>query len=66
MRKLLDGYYRLLNVLLGASVGILVVPVTIQMISRNTGPHSDVDLDRGNGALPVHLDGDAGRHDWRA
>jgi len=37
MRKFLDGYYRLLNVLLGASVGILVVPVTIQMISRNTG-----------------------------
>ena len=37
MHKFLDGYYRLLNVLLGASVGILVVPVTIQMISRNTG-----------------------------
>jgi len=37
MRKFLDGYYRLLNVLLGASVGILIVPVTIQMISRNTG-----------------------------
>ena len=37
MRKFIDGYYRLLNVLLGASVGILVVPVTIQMISRNTG-----------------------------
>ena len=37
MRKFIDGYYRLLNVLLGASVGILIVPVTIQMISRNTG-----------------------------
>ena len=37
MRKFIDGYYRLLNVLLGASVGILIVPVTIQMISRYTG-----------------------------
>jgi TRAP-type C4-dicarboxylate transport system permease small subunit len=36
MRKVIDGYYRLLNVLLGASVGILIVPVTIQMISRFT------------------------------
>ena len=34
MRKFLDGYYRLLNVLLGASVAILVVPVTLQMIAR--------------------------------
>jgi TRAP-type C4-dicarboxylate transport system permease small subunit len=37
MRKFIDGYYWLLNVLLGASVGILIVPVTIQMIARNTG-----------------------------
>ena len=37
MRKFLDSYYRLLSVLLGASVGILIVPVTIQMIARNTG-----------------------------
>jgi TRAP-type transport system small permease protein len=37
MRKFIDRYYRLLNVLLGASVGALIVPVTIQMISRNTG-----------------------------
>jgi len=36
MRKFIDGYYRLLNVLLGASVAILIVPVTIQMISRFT------------------------------
>ena len=36
MRKFIDGYYRLLNLLLGASVGILIVPVTIQMISRFT------------------------------
>ena len=36
MRKFIDGYYRLLNVLLGLSVGILVLPVTLQMISRFT------------------------------
>ena len=36
MRKFIDGYYRLLNLLLGASVGILIVPVTIQMIARFT------------------------------
>jgi TRAP-type transport system small permease protein len=36
MRKFINGYYRLLNVLLGVSVGILVVPVTIQMFSRFT------------------------------
>ena len=36
MRKFIDGYYRLLSVLLGVSVGILIVPVTIQMISRFT------------------------------
>ena len=37
MRKLLDSYARLLNVLLGASVAILVIPVTLQMIARQTG-----------------------------
>ena len=37
MRRFLVGYYRLLDVLLGASVGILIVPVTLQMISRLTG-----------------------------
>ena len=37
MRKFIEGYYRLLSVLLGASVAALVVPVTIQLISRNTG-----------------------------
>ena len=36
MRKFIDGYYRLLNLLLGASVGILIVPVTIQIIARFT------------------------------
>ena len=37
MRKFIDGYARLLNWLLGASVAILVVPVTLQMIARQTG-----------------------------
>ena len=37
MRKLIEGYARLLNWLLGASVAILVVPVTLQMIARQTG-----------------------------
>ena len=37
MRKLIDGYYRLLNVLLVVTVTLLVVPVTLQMISRLTG-----------------------------
>ena len=36
MLKFIDGYYRLLSVLLGVSVGTLVIPVTIQMISRFT------------------------------
>jgi TRAP-type C4-dicarboxylate transport system permease small subunit len=36
MRKFIDGYYHLLNVLLGVSVAVLVVPVTIQMFSRFT------------------------------
>jgi TRAP-type C4-dicarboxylate transport system permease small subunit len=36
MRKFIDGYYRLLTVLLGLSVGILIVPVTLQMIARFT------------------------------
>jgi len=36
MRKFINGYYRLLNVLLGWSVAILIVPVTIQMFSRFT------------------------------
>ena len=36
MRRFIDGYSRLLTVLLGFSVGLLVVPVTLQMISRFT------------------------------
>src|SRR5216110_2092452 len=36
MRKVVDAYYRLLDWLLAASVGILIVPVTIQIFSRFT------------------------------
>jgi len=37
MRKLIDAYYRLLNLLLVVTVAVLVVPVTIQILSRQTG-----------------------------
>jgi TRAP-type C4-dicarboxylate transport system permease small subunit len=37
MKKLIDGYHRLLSALLVASVTFLIVPVTLQMISRLTG-----------------------------
>jgi TRAP-type C4-dicarboxylate transport system permease small subunit len=36
MRKLLEGYYRLLNWLLVLTVGILIVPVSLQIFSRYT------------------------------
>jgi len=36
MTKFIDRYYRLLDWLLAASVGILIVPVTLQIISRFT------------------------------
>jgi len=36
MKKIIDGYYRLLTWLRVASVAILVVPVTLQIISRYT------------------------------
>ena len=36
MRKLIDRYYRLLNAMLVVTVAILVVPVTIQILSRHT------------------------------
>jgi TRAP-type C4-dicarboxylate transport system permease small subunit len=41
MRRFINVYYRLLNVLLGLTVGILVVPVTLQIIARFTNliPH---------------------------
>ena len=36
MRRLIDAYGRLLDVLLGISVAALIVPVTIQIIARYT------------------------------
>ena len=36
MRKLIDGYYRVLNMLLVVTVAVLVIPVTIQILSRHT------------------------------
>ena len=36
MRKLIDGYCRLLTWLMVATVAILVVPVSLQIISRYT------------------------------
>jgi len=36
MRKLIDGYYRLLNMLLVVTVAVLVVPVALQILSRHT------------------------------
>jgi TRAP-type C4-dicarboxylate transport system permease small subunit len=36
MRKVIDVYYRLLNILLVVTVAILIVPVTIQILSRHT------------------------------
>ena len=36
MRKLIDGYYRLLSWLLVATVAILIIPVSLQIFSRYT------------------------------
>jgi TRAP-type transport system small permease protein len=36
MRRFIDGYYRLLNLLLGISVAALIVPVTLQIVARFT------------------------------
>jgi TRAP-type C4-dicarboxylate transport system permease small subunit len=36
MRKLIAGYYRLLDILLVVTVAVLIVPVTIQMFARFT------------------------------
>jgi len=36
MRKVIDGYYRLLNWLLVATVAILIIPVSLQIFSRMT------------------------------
>ena len=37
MKKVLDGYYRLLQVVLTLLMGLLIVPVTMQILSRYTG-----------------------------
>jgi TRAP-type C4-dicarboxylate transport system permease small subunit len=36
LKKILDGYHRLLTWLMAATVAILIVPVTLQIISRYT------------------------------
>ena len=36
MKRLLDGYHRLLRWLMAATVAILIVPVTLQIVSRYT------------------------------
>jgi TRAP-type C4-dicarboxylate transport system permease small subunit len=36
MTKFIEGYYRLLDWLLAASVGILIIPVTLQIVARFT------------------------------
>lgn len=37
MRKLIGGYYRLLQFLLTVLMGLLIVPITMQILSRYTG-----------------------------
>ena len=37
MRRFLGGYYRLLQVLLTALMGLLIVPISMQILSRYTG-----------------------------
>ncbi|MSU88464.1 TRAP transporter small permease subunit [Rhodobacteraceae bacterium 2CG4] len=37
MRWLLDGYYRLLQILITALMGALIIPVAMQILSRYTG-----------------------------
>jgi TRAP-type C4-dicarboxylate transport system permease small subunit len=37
MKKLLDGYYRLLQILLTALMGLLIIPVSMQVFSRYVG-----------------------------
>jgi len=37
MRKMIDGYYRLLRVLLASLMGLLMIPVAIQIFSRYIG-----------------------------
>ena len=59
-------YARFLTFLLAMSVAILIIPVTLQIISRYTALIPVLHLDRGDGALPVHLDGADRRHGGRA
>ena len=37
MKKLLDAYYRLLQILLTLLMAVLIIPVTMQILSRYTG-----------------------------
>ena len=37
MRRLLDAYYRLLRLVLTGLMGVLIVPVSLQVLSRYTG-----------------------------
>lgn len=37
MRRLLDAYYRLLKIVLTVMMGLLIVPVSLQVLSRYTG-----------------------------
>lgn len=37
LKKLLSGYHRLLKILLTALMGLMIVPVTLQVLSRYTG-----------------------------
>ncbi len=37
MRRLIDGYYRFLQLLLTLLIAVLIVPVTMQILSRYTG-----------------------------
>ena len=58
-------YAKLLEVVLVLSVGILVIPVSLQIFSRYTALDPVVHLDGGNGALPVRMDDHDRRHDRR-
>ena len=37
IRKILDGYFRVLRVLATGLMGIMIIPVTLQIVSRYTG-----------------------------
>ncbi|MEO7415347.1 MAG: TRAP transporter small permease, partial [Opitutaceae bacterium] len=37
MKKLLAGYHRVLNAILTVLMGLLIIPVTLQVLSRYTG-----------------------------